>query len=295
MKLAPILLIVALAAGTAFAVGKYTAVSPHQNEARKETVFERVIRTNTLRCGYLVTPPQFTRDPNSKEMSGIAYDIVTEAAKRLGLKIEWTEEVSFSTMAEGLRTERYDAFCLTAYRWSPWARVVDYSIPLYYSTTDIYVRNDDTRFDGNLQALNNPDVTFSTIDASGSAKLREQDFPQSKNFSMPSDTNLSMVFDAVATHKADATISNPLVAMPFLLANPGKLRRVQGVTPVRAYPHAFVFKKNEPALVSMFDTVFEEMLTDGTIDRVLDKYETIPDSFVRIASPFNQQTKRNTP
>lgn len=295
MKLTHIALVVLLSAGTAFVVGRYAPAPTTQNETKKETAFERVMRTNTLRCGYLVTPPQLTRDPNSKKMGGISYDIVTEAARRLSVNVEWTEEVSFSTMAEGLRTERYDAFCFTAYRWSPWARVVDYSIPLYYSTTDVYVRGDDTRFDGKLQALNNPNVTFSTIDASGGAKLREQDFPQSKNFSMPSDTNLSMVFEAVTTHKADATISNPLVVMPFLLANPGKLRRVQGVAPVRAYPHAFAFKKNETALISMFDTVFEEMLTDGTINRILDKYEAIPNSFIRVESPTHQQMKKAAP
>jgi len=294
MKLAQIALTALISAVIAFGVGKYTAAPSVQAEAeaKKETAFERVIRTNTLRCGYLVTPPQLTRDPNTKQMGGISYDIVTEAAKRLNISVEWTEEVSFGTMAEGLRTDRYDAFCFTAYRWSPWARVVTYSTPLYYSTTDVYVRADDTRFDGKMAALNDPKVTFSTIDASGGAVIRQQDFPLSRNFSMPSDTNLSMVFEAVATGKADATISNPLVVMPYLLANPNKLRRVRGVSAVRAYGHAFAFKKDEQALVALFDTVFEEMLTDGTINKILDKYEAIPHSFVRVKNPIPlQQTE----
>jgi len=91
----------------------------------KELTFDRVMRTNTLRCGYVVLPPQFIQDPKTGHFSGVAYDVVMEVAKRLQLKVEWTEQVNFATVGEGLKAGRYDAFCLTTYRWSNLARVFD--------------------------------------------------------------------------------------------------------------------------------------------------------------------------
>ncbi|MGE4351181.1 MAG: transporter substrate-binding domain-containing protein [Bdellovibrionales bacterium] len=263
-------------------LGQESAEGPDQaTQPSKESAFNRVVRTKILRCSYLVASPQFTREPNSGKLGGISYDSMTEAAKRLGLTVEWTEETSFMTFAEGLKTGRYDAFCFTAYRWSPWAKIVEYSRPLYYSTTDVYVRADDHRFDGKLEAINAPNVTVSTVDSSGSQFLRGECFPKTKNYSMASDTNLSLVFEAVATNKADVTISNPLVAMPYLVANPGKVRRLEDVPSLRAYGHAVSFAKGEQDLRAMFDIAFDEMITDGTMDKILDRYEAIPNSFIR--------------
>ncbi|MDD3182559.1 MAG: transporter substrate-binding domain-containing protein [Alphaproteobacteria bacterium] len=297
MKLSQLVLVVALAAVTSFGVVKVAGSGANgvAQDTKKETAFERVMTTNTLKCAYLVAAPQLTRDPNTGELSGLSYDIMVEAAKRLNLTVEWTEEVSFATFAEGLKTKRYDAFCFTAYRWSPWARIVEYARPVYFSTTDVYVREDDTRFDGNLAAINDPAVTVATIDSSGGHFLRNEQFPQSKNYSMAADTNLSLVLEALATNKADVTISNPLVAMPYLVANPGKVRRVRDVSSLRAYGHAFSFAKGEQDLRNMFDVVFDEMLTDGTINKILDKYEKITNSFIRIKSPVAPAPEKETP
>ena len=293
MKLSHLALVVALSAITAFAVGKYTT-APAPSAAKQETAFERVMRTGTLRCGYAVMPPQLSRDPNTGAMSGVSYDILTEAAKRLNIKVDWAEEITFMTVAEGFKSARYDSFCLTAYRWVPWARAVEFTTPLFYSTTDVYVRTNDHRFDANAKAIDSPTVTVAAIDGEASTFIRAQDFPQSATYSMPLSTDLSLVLEAVASNKADVALANPLTIMPYLTANPGKIQRAEGIRPIRAYAHSFVFGKGEHDLTSMFDVVLTEMLTDGTIDKILDKYEAIPDSFVRIKSPIAYHEKTET-
>jgi len=163
-----------------FFMGK---MGPHPENApiKQETAFERVMRTNTLRCGYMLLPPQLIRDPNTKQFSGVAYDLINEAAKILGLKVEWTEEVNFSTVAEGLKSERYDSLCLTAYRWGPSARVMEYTNPIFYSTTNVYVRANDTRFDNDLNLINDENVTIATIDGEAAQFIKESDFPKGKH------------------------------------------------------------------------------------------------------------------
>ncbi|MFA6279253.1 MAG: transporter substrate-binding domain-containing protein [Bdellovibrionales bacterium] len=286
MKFTPLLLTVLLSASVAFGVVKVAA--PTTTSTVKETAFERVIRTNTLRCAYLVMPPQFSRDPNTGAFSGVSYDIVMEAAKRLSLKVDWVEEVNFMTVPEGFKTNRYDSFCFSGYRWTPWSRVMEYTSPLFYSTTSVYVRADDHRFDANLKAINNPSVKIVISDGGeASAFIREADFPLSSSVSLPANIDHSLMLETVATKKADVALFNPLEAMPYLVSNPDKLRRVES-PPIRAYAHALSFAKGEHDLTSMFDVVLNEMSDDGTINKVLDKYELIPHSFVRIKSPVSQ-------
>jgi ABC-type amino acid transport substrate-binding protein len=67
-------------------------------EEGKESAFDRILRTQTIRCGYVVYPPSIIKDPNTGRLSGIFYDITEKMGERLNLKIEWTEEVVFPTM-----------------------------------------------------------------------------------------------------------------------------------------------------------------------------------------------------
>jgi len=260
-------------------------ISSPLHAAEKESAFSRVMRTNTLRCGYVILPPQFVQDPKTGQFSGVAYDVVMEIAKRLHLKVEWTEQVNFATVGEGISSGRYDAFCLTTYRWSNLARVFDYTSPIFYSTTDAYVRNGDKRFDNNLSAINDPKIKIATIDGEGGETIRGEDFPKAQLYSMPQDTALSMLLETVGDGKADITFANPLMAMPYLLARPGSVKRVETRNPIRAYAHALAFGKGEQELVSTFNVVLDEMLNSGVIDQILDRYEKIPHSFVRVKSP----------
>jgi len=147
------------------------------------------------------------------------------------------------------------------------------------------VRGDDKRFDNNLSAINNSKISIATIDGEGGEVIRNEDFPYAKIYSMPQDTPLSMLLESVGDKKADVTFANPLMAMPYLLAKPGSIKRVTSQNPIRAYAHALAFGKGEQEMISTFNVVLDEMLNSGVIDQILDRYEKIPHSFVRVKSP----------
>ena len=79
--------------------------------AAKESVYDRVMRTGTIRCGYNTEPPFVVIDPNTRKVSGAGVDIVEEMGKLLGLKVEWAEQVGWDMMAAGLQNGRYDLAC----------------------------------------------------------------------------------------------------------------------------------------------------------------------------------------
>ena len=76
--------------------------------SNKESLYNRVMRSGKIRCGYLIYPPGCTKNPNTGKVSGIGPEAIELVAKKLGLQVEWTEEIGWSTMLEGLKTGRYD-------------------------------------------------------------------------------------------------------------------------------------------------------------------------------------------
>src|ERR1700722_20209029 len=59
----------------------------------KESAYDRVMRTQTIRCGYVLRTPLLVKDPNTAQLSGLFYEYVENLGKALHLKIEWSEEM----------------------------------------------------------------------------------------------------------------------------------------------------------------------------------------------------------
>src|ERR1700733_5938912 len=114
-KVAILALIIALAALA------LVVLRPAGNNAveKKETAFERVMRTRTIRCAYADYPPPTIIDPNTKKLSGFVYDIIEEAGRRLNLQIDWVEEVGYGNINAGFETGRYDVFCSPVWPSAP--------------------------------------------------------------------------------------------------------------------------------------------------------------------------------
>ena len=182
-------------------------LSGHGNEpsisqrAAKETTYERVIRTGEIRCAYAVYEPPLIKDPNTGQLSGIFYDVMEEVGRRLSLKINWVEEVGYGTVAEGFVTDRYDAFCNTVWPTPERSRAASFTIPLYYSPVDIFIRADDHRFDNDLSMLNDPAYIFAVKDGDVSDTFATQIFPKARHSSIPDMSDTSQLLVDVVTIK----------------------------------------------------------------------------------------------
>lgn len=253
---------------------------------QEKSAYEKIMETRKIRCGYIILPPQFSKDINTGAFSGIAYDLMNEIARRLNLEIEWTEEVNFATMVTGLQTKRYDAVCFSGYRYAGGIAVADFSVPIFYSATDVFVRADDTRFDKDLSAINDPSVTISTIDGEMAQFIVEQDFPKAKTLSMAPFTDLNQMMLNVETGKADVAFQNAIVAKGYLDAHPGKLKNIAHQKPIRIFSHGFMLPKGEYDLVRMFDLTIAEMHDHGAINKILDKYDPNDQTYLRVATPY---------
>lgn len=257
------------------------------------SLYDRVTQSGKIRAAYVVAEPFVMKDPNSGKLSGIFVEALEQAGKNLGLQIEWAEEASWGTMIEGLQANRYDLVSSGIWANSSRAKQVDFTIPLVYSGIGVYVRPNDNRFTGNLNAINSETVKIATIDGEMSDIISKTDFPKTQKESLPQLSDVSQVLLSVSQGKADVTFMQPFNAEQFLKSNPGTLKNIAAERPIRVFGNTMIFKPGEVQFKTMLNTALEELLNSGEIDRLIDKYETVPGGFYRVGLPYRSLSANN--
>ncbi|MDD5587399.1 MAG: transporter substrate-binding domain-containing protein [Alphaproteobacteria bacterium] len=251
-----------------------------------ESAFDRATRTKTLRCGYILYDPVVRKNPNNGALSGILVDALNEIGKRLEWKIEWTEELSFITQFEGLRTGRYDLVCTALWGFPEQAKAGEFIGPFYYEPIGIWARSGDTRFDKDWSKINDPDVIVSGVDGTFPAQEAKAVFPQAKLRSLPQSSDYASPLMDVATGKADVTFINNSMGLAFDSNNPGKIRNIATGTPFRVFPIYVITAKGEFKLQSLMNNMLNLMHNDQSMARILRQYEKIPGSYYPVAKPY---------
>lgn len=251
-----------------------------------KSAFDRVMATNTIRCGYIVYSPYIRKDANSGELSGIFHDLIEEVGHNAGLKIEWTEEVGYETLFTDLDAKRYDVFCGGLWPSAARAKVGFFSVPLFYSVITAWARPDDHRFDSNLSAINAPDIRITTVDGAMEDGIAKTDFPLASRLSQPQLTPFVQNFMNITSGKADIVFAEPSLVHEFLTANPGALREVAPDHPLRVFGNSFVIGRGEGELLHFMDASLRELLYSGQVEKILQRYEAAPGQFRRAVKPY---------
>jgi len=256
--------------------------------ATAETLQERVIRSGKLRAAYAVYFPLLTKDPNTKTYGGIGYDALDLIAKRLGVKLEMTEEVSCGTMIEGLKTNRYDVMACPIWANSSRARAADFSRPLCFSQIVAYTKYGDKRIDSTLKALTDGKYKLATIDGEMVELIAKTDYPKAKRLSLPQMAPFSDLLLSVSTGKADITFGEPVFGYEFNKHNPKSIQNITPNNPLRIFPNCYMFKVNEPEFKAMLNTAIDEIANSGELERIIAKWEPYPKAYLRCTAPYQK-------
>lgn len=251
-----------------------------------QPAYQRVLKNNTLRCGYAMWPTYFDKDPNTGKFSGIFYEYMTEIGKLAGLNIEWTMEVGYGDFIEALHSGKIDAFCAGAWSSPIRAKVATVVQPLFYAPLLAYVRGNDNRFDGDVTKLNTENTKIAVIDGEGSELTARQFFAKAKFIQLPQLTDPSQMLMNVATGKADATLTDTVTAGQYIKGNPGSLKAVPSPYPVTLYGVTIWINQDEPQLKHWLETATKQLVGGGVIEQIIKKYEPFPNAYYRVRPDF---------
>ncbi len=267
-----------------------TVPSGDRGSQSLESAYDRITKNGTIRSGYVSNPPSCMIDPNTGEIKGIFVEAIEAAAENLGLKIEWTEEVGFGSMIEGVKAGRYDIVPSAIWPNAARSRHVDFSIPLFYSGVGVYVRQDDNRFINNIKSLNSENITIATMDGEMAETIARNDFPKAKTIQVPQLSEITSMILNVKNGKADVTFVELFFANEFLKNNLGSIKNITPENPIRIFPNTVMLKKGEFELQTMLNIALEELINQGMIDKLIDKYEPAPGTFYRLRVPYRTST-----
>lgn len=249
-------------------------------------LYERVMKSGTIRCGYVVDTPGCMKDPATGKLNGIGVDTLEMVAKNLGLKLQWSEEVGWGSMIEGLQANRYDIVASPVWTNANRARLADFSKPIYFSPIFAYVRIGDKRFTANnLDSLNSPKYSIATIDGETAEIIAREDFPTAKKVSLPQLSDVAQMLLSVSTKKADVAFAQLAAAAGFMSNNPGQIECVKG-KPVRVFPNCWMFRRGQFEFKEMLDTALDQLMNSGAVDKIIRKYEPAPNTLYRVGLPY---------
>jgi ABC-type amino acid transport substrate-binding protein len=264
------------------------SASSHTSRIRqnKSTAFDHVLKTHELRCGYLIYPPNFMIDPNTKTFSGVFYDAIEAIAKELNIKVVWQEEGSYDILIESLQSGRIDAICSGLWENPAKATVLDSSDYFFFNELAVYARADDMRFDGALEKLNSSDVSFAVIEGAMADQIAKSEYPLAKRHALPPLSDFPQLLMEVSSHKADVTISATQEILIYDQNNQTKLRKVKTEKPFRVYPNVIFVKKGEADLLNMLNAGLHQIKHTGALDSIITKYEQQRGTLLRTTDDF---------
>ncbi len=270
--------------------GLLTACStvPTGNKAAAvDSLYDKVMESGKIRCGYVLDPPGCFKDPNTQKLSGIGIEVIELVGRNLGLKVEWSEEVDWGSMIAGLESGRYDIIATPIWPNASRARVADFTRPLYFSPVFAYVK-----FGGKLtqlkdiKELNAPKYIIASVDGATPEVIAREDFPNAKLLSLPQQCEISQLVLNVSSGKADATFVEPAVVAAYAKSNPGVIARFPGDTPVRVFPDCWAIRRGQMKFKSMINNSLDELINGGVLDKVIRKYEPAPNTLLRVSLPY---------
>lgn len=248
--------------------------------AQKESVYDRVIRTGTIRCGYFSWYPGFIKDVKTGELKGIFYEYAEQLAHNLGLKVEWTEEIPLGDVPVALAADRIDVFCTPQWVTATRARGSDFIMPVFYLPLYGFSREGDSRFDNDLMLLNDKRYTMAILEGGATANVRNEIFPDSTPLELPQLTSPAELFTTLASGKADAVIYDMFTYGEYNKNNPGKVRLVSDKA-IKVFPNVMAIKHGEGELREMLSNATLEMHLSGAIDKIITKHELYPNAIYR--------------
>jgi ABC-type amino acid transport substrate-binding protein len=270
-----------------FLLALVCAVPALAEEGAKKSAYDRVMETQTIRCGYGSYKPWVYQDLETGKMMGLNVEIMEEVARQLGMKLEWPEETGWANLPTALNTGKVDAACSLLWIDPMRGKQVAYTRPAFYNALHVYAKAGDARFTGKMEELNNPDIKISVQDGDITPELVKRYFPKAQIVALPQSASGSEIFLNVVTGKADVTFGDNIGVKNFNDANEVKLERIPLRRPVTVYANSIAVGIHETELKEMLDATVAYLLDTGKIAEIVEKFsKEYPDAIVLSKRPY---------
>lgn len=194
------------------------------------------------------------------EIAGFDAEIIKEAAKRMGIEYKWLN-TNFDGLIPALQTKKVDIVIAGMSVTPEREKAVNFSVPYLTSNVAIVTNSKNPIKDMNDLSGKSYGVELGTTKEASARKI---DGAEVVPFS---STTGALV--ALKSGKIDGMILDESVSSKYIEKNPELV--LVGV--MEGEPKAAAFNKDDKELMENFSKVLEEMITDGTVAELREKYK----------------------
>lgn len=202
--------------------------------------------------------PPFEYLENDK-IVGLDADIIAEIAKKTGIKYEW-KNMNFDGLIPALQTKKIDIAIAGMSITPERAKAVNFSIP-YLTSNVAFIANKNKPINGEEDLKNKTyGAELGTTKEAAARKIEGATV-------VPFTSNTAALV-ALKSGKIDGIVVDESVANSFIEKNPELVLAAC----LDGEPKAIAFNKDSVALKEIFDKALQELLDDGTIAKLREKY-----------------------
>ena len=194
------------------------------------------------------------------EIAGFDAEIIKEAAKRMGIEYKWLN-TNFDGLIPALQTKKVDIVIAGMSVTPEREKAVNFSIPYLTSNVAIVTNSKNPIKDMNDLSGKSYGVELGTTKEASARKI---DGAEVVPFS---STTGALV--ALKSGKIDGIVLDESVSSKYIEKNPELV--LVGI--MEGEPKAAAFNKDDKELMENFSKVLEEMITDGTVAELREKYK----------------------
>lgn len=194
------------------------------------------------------------------EIAGFDAEIIKEAAKRIGIEYKWLN-TNFDGLIPALQTKKVDIVIAGMSVTPEREKAVNFSVPYLTSNVAIVTNSKNPIKDMNDLSGKSYGVELGTTKEASARKI---DGAEVVPFS---STTGALV--ALKSGKIDGMVLDESVSSKYIEKNPELV--LVGV--MEGEPKAAAFNKDDKELMENFSKVLEEMMADGTVAELREKYK----------------------
>lgn len=231
-------------------------------ETQKQTLLDTIKKRGSIKVGTEGTYPPFTFKNEKGELQGFDVDIVSEVAKRLGVKAEFVP-TEWKAMFAGLDSERFDVIANQVGINEKRKEKYDFSLPYTVSGAQIIVHKDTT------DIAKKEDIKGRKVGVTQGSNW--EGIAQKLGANIQHYKGANEIFADLAAKRIEASVNDRLYIAEYLLKNPSQKLKVAGET-FNVEQSGLAFRKGSPELIAAVNKALEAMQADGSYRKISQKW-----------------------
>ena len=263
-RLLPLIGLVALLA-TACQTGGASPPAENASGAAEggDSVLARVMEAGVMRVANPQTSPPYSFRDENDDLAGFDVDLANDIGERIGVEIEFIQG-TFDTFIPGLDTDRWDIVIAGMSITPEREEAADFSIPYRVASVTVFLNGDDDAEIGDLEDLAGRSIA---VLAGSSDVERAESVPDAE---LQTYENATLALTDLGLGRVDSYIGSRPVGLYAAEASDLNVRATD--VELATERNGMAIKQGEDELKAEVDRLVREMLDDGTIAELSQKW-----------------------